>query len=154
VPESRSYSRNVKYLCRMKNLRNSTLAELETLFQDWGEPKFRAKQVYEWIWNKHAGNINDMSNLPKGLREKLAAEFFIPKVTINHSQYSSDGTIKNRLQLHDGHFVESVIIPTEKRITVCVSSQVGCSLACKFCATGFLPHSSARRRSSSTAQTC
>lgn len=123
----------------MKNLRNSTLAELETLFEDWGEPKFRAKQVYEWIWNKHAGNINDMSNLPKGLREKLAAEFFIPKVTINHSQYSSDGTIKNRLQLHDGYYVESVLIPTESRFTACVSSQVGCSLSCKFCATGYLP---------------
>jgi len=129
----------VAYLCRMKNLRNSTLPELEALMHELGEPKFRAKQVYEWIWKKAAGDINDMSNLPKGLREKLAGAYHIPKVKIHHSQYSSDGTIKNRLQLHDTHFVESVLIPTEKRMTACVSSQVGCSLSCKFCATGYLP---------------
>ncbi len=123
----------------MKNIRNSSLQELETLLVEWGEPKFRAKQVYEWIWQKHAGSIDEMTNLPKSLREKLSADFHIPKVKVHHSQFSSDGTIKNRLQLHDGHFVESVLIPTEKRLTVCVSSQVGCSLACKFCATGFLP---------------
>lgn len=123
----------------MKNIRNSSLQDLETLLVEWGEPKFRAKQVYEWIWQKHAGSIDEMTNLPKSLREKLSADFHIPKVKIHHSQFSSDGTIKNRLQLHDGHFVESVLIPTEKRLTVCVSSQVGCSLACKFCATGFLP---------------
>jgi 23S rRNA (adenine2503-C2)-methyltransferase len=91
------------------------------------------------MWKKHAGSIAEMSNLPKTLREKLAAEYTIPKVKVHHSQFSNDGTIKNRLQLHDGHFIESVLIPTEKRMTVCVSSQVGCSLACKFCATGFLP---------------
>lgn len=123
----------------MKNLRNSTLPELETLMQELGEPKFRAKQVYEWIWKKYVGDIQDMTNLSKSLRDKLSKEYFIPKVTIHHSQYSSDGTIKNRLQLHDGHFIESVLIPTESRMTVCVSSQVGCSLSCKFCATGYLP---------------
>ncbi len=123
----------------MKNIRTSSLQDLETLFKEWGEPKFRAKQVYEWIWQKHAGEIAEMTNLSKSLRDKLSEHFTIPKVKVHHSQFSSDGTIKNRLQLHDGHFVESVIIPTEKRMTVCVSSQVGCSLACKFCATGFLP---------------
>jgi 23S rRNA (adenine2503-C2)-methyltransferase len=123
----------------MKNIRNCSLQELETLMKELGEPKFRAKQVYEWLWQKHAASIDDMSNLPKTLREKLNADYTIHKVKVHHSQFSSDGTIKNRLQLHDGHFVESVLIPTEKRLTVCVSSQVGCSLACKFCATGFLP---------------
>lgn len=123
----------------MKNLRHLSLQELEELLKEWGEPKFRAKQVYEWIWKKFAGSIDDMTNLPKKLREKLSEQFFIPKVKTHHSQFSNDGTIKNRLQLHDGHFIESVIIPTDKRMTVCVSSQVGCSLACKFCATGFLP---------------
>lgn len=127
------------YLCRMKNLRNSTLPELEALMNELGEPKFRAKQVYEWIWKQSAGSIDDMTNLSKSLREKLAQDYYIPKVKIHHSQYSSDGTIKNRLQLHDAHFVESVLIPTEKRMTACVSSQVGCSLSCKFCATGYLP---------------
>jgi 23S rRNA (adenine2503-C2)-methyltransferase len=123
----------------MKNLRNSTLTELEALMNELGEPKFRAKQVYEWIWKKSAGSIDDMTNLSKSLRETLAQDYYIPKVKIHHSQYSSDGTIKNRLQLHDAHFVESVLIPTEKRMTACVSSQVGCSLSCKFCATGYLP---------------
>ena len=123
----------------MKNIRHLSLADIEQLLKEWGEPRFRAGQVYDWIWKKYAGDINEMSNLSKGLREKLAAEYHIPKVKIHHSQFSSDGTIKNRLQLHDGHFIESVLIPTDKRVTVCVSSQVGCSLSCKFCATGFLP---------------
>jgi 23S rRNA (adenine2503-C2)-methyltransferase len=122
----------------MKNLREIALPELEGMMADMGETKFRAKQVYEWVWHKFAADINDMTNLPKALREKLSQEFFIPKVKMHHSQYSSDGTIKNRLQLHDGFYVESVLIPTDKRMTACVSSQVGCSLSCKFCATGYM----------------
>lgn len=123
----------------MKNIRHLSLEEIEAVMQAWGEPKFRAAQVYDWIWKKFAGDIQEMTNLSKTLREKLAAEYHIPAVKVHHSQFSSDGTIKNRLQLHDGYFIESVLIPTEKRMTVCVSSQVGCSLSCKFCATGFLP---------------
>ena len=122
----------------MKNLREISLPELEAMLAAVGEPKFRAKQVHEWVWQKHASDINDMTNLPKTLREKLSEQYFIPKVAMHHSQYSSDGTIKNRLQLHDGYYVESVLIPTEKRMTACVSSQVGCSLSCKFCATGYM----------------
>lgn len=127
------------YLCAMKNIRQLELGDIEALMNDWGEPKFRAKQIYEWLWQKFAGSIDDMTNLSKSLREKLSNEYYIPKVQVDHSQFSNDGTIKNRLKLHDGHYIESVLIPTEKRMTVCVSSQVGCSLACKFCATGFLP---------------
>ena len=123
----------------MKNLRHVSHADLETLMKEWGEPKFRAQQIHDWIWKKNARSIDEMSNLSKSLREKLSAGYEIPKVKIHHSQFSSDGTIKNRLQLHDSYFVESVLIPTEKRMTVCVSSQVGCSLSCKFCATGYLP---------------
>lgn len=122
----------------MKNLREIGLPELEVMLVAAGEPKFRAKQVHDWVWQKHAADINDMTNLPKALREKLSEQYFIPKVAMHHSQYSSDGTIKNRLQLHDGYYVESVLIPTEKRMTACVSSQVGCSLSCKFCATGYM----------------
>ncbi len=122
----------------MKNLREISLPELEGMMAALGEPKFRAAQIHDWVWQKFAADINDMTNLSKALREKLAQEFFIPKVKMHHSQYSSDGTIKNRLQLHDGYYVESVLIPTEKRLTACVSSQVGCSLSCKFCATGFM----------------
>src|ERR1035437_592088 len=128
----------MKYLCTMKNLREIALPELEALMADLGEPKFRAKQIHEWVWQKFAADIKDMTNLSKSLREKLSEVYFIPKVKMHHSQYSSDGTIKNRLQLHDGYYVESVLIPTDKRMTACVSSQVGCSLSCKFCATGYM----------------
>ncbi|XZF12698.1 23S rRNA (adenine(2503)-C(2))-methyltransferase RlmN [Chitinophagaceae bacterium MMS25-I14] len=122
----------------MKNLRNCTQDDLKQLMKEWGEPAFRAQQIFDWVWKKFAGDISDMSNLSKSLREKLAAHYYIPKVKVHHGQYSSDGTIKNRFQLHDGYFVEGVLIPTEKRMTACVSSQVGCSLSCKFCATGYL----------------
>src|SRR5690348_161421 len=107
----------------MKNLRHCTLQQIEQLMEEWGEPKFRAKQIYEWIWQKFVGNISDMTNLSKSLRERLSEIYYIPKVKIHHSQFSSDGTIKNRLQLHDDYFIESVLIPTENRLTACVSSQ-------------------------------
>ena len=122
----------------MKNLREIALPELEAMMAEMGEPKFRARQVHDWVWQKHASDIHDMTNLSKALRDKLSQVYFIPKVRMHHSQYSSDGTIKNRLQLHDGFYVESVLIPTDKRMTACVSSQVGCSLSCKFCATGYM----------------
>ncbi len=123
----------------MENLRHASIDQLLSLMEDWGQPRFRAQQIHDWIWKHHIGSISAMTNLPKALREKLEQRYVIPKVQIDHSQFSEDGTIKNRLRLADGHFVESVLIPTPQRITLCVSSQVGCSLACKFCATGFLP---------------
>jgi 23S rRNA (adenine2503-C2)-methyltransferase len=122
----------------MKTLREHTLAELEELMATWNEPKFRAKQVYEWIWEKYTNDIGEMTNLSKALREKLATHFALNTVSINEVQTSSDGTMKSRFQLHDKHFIEGVLIPTEKRVTACVSSQVGCSLTCKFCATGYM----------------
>lgn len=122
----------------MQNLRHIPLELIEQTLKDWGEPKFRAAQIHDWIWKKHASSIEEMSNLPKSLREKLNEAFYIPKVTIDHSQFSNDGTIKSRLMLHDQRAIEGVLIPTEKRMTACVSSQVGCSLSCKFCATGYL----------------
>lgn len=125
----------------MKNLRQAPLSEIEQLMKEWGEPRFRAAQIHDWIWKKHVSSIADMSNLSKTLRDKLSSSFIIPKVSIDHSQFSSDGTIKSRLKLHDNQFIEGVLIPTEKRMTACVSSQVGCSLSCKFCATGYLKRS-------------
>lgn len=125
----------------MKNLRHIQLEDLEQLFLEWSEPKFRAAQVYDWLWKKHAGSIDEMSNLPKSLRDQLNQHFFIPKVNIHFSQYSQDGTIKSSLRLEDERLIEGVLIPTDKRMTACVSSQVGCSLSCKFCATGFMPRS-------------
>jgi len=122
----------------MKTLREHTLPELEALMASWNEPKFRAKQVYEWIWEKYTNDIAAMSNLSKALREKLSAHFALNTVAIDETQVSSDGTMKSRFKLHDGPFIEGVLIPTEKRVTACVSSQVGCSLTCKFCATGYM----------------
>lgn len=122
----------------MENLRHIPVDVLEQTLSDWGEPKFRIKQIKDWIWVKNIGTIDEMTNISKELRAKLHDLFYIPKVSIDHSQYSEDGTIKSRFRLHDDRFVEGVLIPTDKRMTACVSSQVGCSLSCKFCATGYM----------------
>lgn len=121
-----------------KNIRELSLAELENYFLSIGEKKFRAKQVYEWLWQKHATGFNDMSNLGKELRLKLEENFSLAALAINTVQHSIDGTIKTRFKTFDGHYIEGVLIPTEERKTACVSSQVGCSLNCRFCATGYL----------------
>ena len=122
----------------MKNLRHLSQAELETLIISIGETPFRVKQINEWIWQKNISSIDEMLNLSKATRERLKEDYFLGKLNIDHTQISDDTTIKNRFVLHDGHFVEGVLIPTETRVTACVSSQVGCSLSCKFCATGYM----------------
>ena len=121
-----------------KDIRELSLEDLVHFFVSMGESKFRAKQVYEWLWKKSAYSFDDMSNLSKKLRENLKEAFVILPIIEDMSQVSGDGTIKFRFKLHDGHLVESVLIPVsnQNRYTVCISSQVGCSLACKFCATG------------------
>ncbi len=121
-----------------KDIRQISKAELESILIEWGEPHFRAKQVYEWLWQKGAHSFEAMTNLSKSLREKLAGHFVIQHIVLDKQQRSLDGTIKSRWRLHDGHLVESVLIPVleERRFTVCVSCQVGCSLTCSFCATG------------------
>ncbi len=96
------------------------------------------QQVWEWLWQKHAFDFQSMSNLSKELRAKLEEKFILPGLTVSTTQYSEDGTVKSRFKTYDGHKIEGVLIPTEERLTACVSSQVGCSLSCKFCATGFL----------------
>jgi 23S rRNA (adenine2503-C2)-methyltransferase len=137
------------YLCPMaetlttinkaaKNIRQTGLKDLELFFETMGEKKFRAHQVWEWIWQKHAHSFADMTNLSKELREKLGQHFFLPALVLDATQYSSDGTIKTRFKTHEGHLCEGVLIPTESRYTACVSSQIGCSLSCKFCATGYI----------------
>ncbi|MGN6618277.1 MAG: 23S rRNA (adenine(2503)-C(2))-methyltransferase RlmN [Ilyomonas sp.] len=123
---------------QQKNIRHLSLAELEQYFLETGEKKFRAKQVYEWIWQRQAHSFDAMSNLSKDLRLKLSEQFTLPALTIDATQYSADGTIKSRFKTVEGHLVEGVLIPTEDRRTACVSSQIGCSLSCKFCATGYL----------------
>lgn len=120
----------------MKNIRDLSLQELKAYFESIGDKKFRAIQTYEWLWKKNVRSFDEMSNLSLALREKLATDFFIRTISVDAVQYSSDGTFKVRFKTHDGHLMEGVLIPTEKRFTACVSSQIGCSLTCKFCATG------------------
>ena len=122
----------------MRDIRKVSLESLTQWVVDRGEKKFRAKQIWEWLWVKSAVSFEDMSNLPKGFREELKKEFSIHAIAISNTQTSNDGTIKSAFKLHDGHLVEGVLIPTDDRMTACVSSQVGCSLSCKFCATGYM----------------
>lgn len=121
-----------------KNIRTLSLEELTEYFATISEKKFRAKQVWEWLWKKHAQSFDDMTNLSKELRETLEKSFILPALKTDFTQYSNDGTIKARFKTTEGFLVEGVLIPVESRQTACVSSQVGCSLSCKFCATGFM----------------
>lgn len=119
-----------------KDIRSYELPQLRQEFTDMGESAFRANQVYQWLWQKNAHSFAAMTNLSKPLRDKLNDLFIIKAVSIAKQQHSNDGTIKLGFALHDAHLVEGVLIPADNRMTACVSSQVGCSLACKFCATG------------------
>jgi len=103
-----------------------------------GQKSFRGKQIYEWVWQKSAIDFDQMTNLSKSLREALADKFCFNPIQLDKQQKSSDGTIKSRFKLIDGHAIEAVLIPVtfKNRFTVCVSTQVGCSLTCSFCATG------------------
>lgn len=121
-----------------KNIRHMDVSELEAFFKEKGEPSFRAAQVFDWLWKKSAHSFDEMTNLPKNFREVLKQNFVIGGIAVELSQASKDGTIKNAFRLHDGRQVEGVLIPFGKRMTACISSQVGCSLACTFCATGRL----------------
>jgi len=121
-----------------KDIRALTKEQLRDFFIENGDKAFRGNQVYEWLWNKAAHTFDDMTNLSKTTREMLNENFVINHIEVDAMQRSNDGTIKNAIKLHDGLIVESVLIPTEKRTTACVSSQVGCSLDCKFCATARL----------------
>ncbi len=120
------------------DIRQFSVNELEAWLTAQGEKRFRANQIYEWLWQKGVHAFAEMTNLSKDLRQLLSNHFVINGIVEDKVQYSSDGTIKLRFRLHDGHLIESVLIPVERdrRFTVCVSSQVGCSLTCSFCATG------------------
>lgn len=119
-------------------IRDLSLEELTEKVVALGDKKFRAKQIHEWLWQKSVRSFDEMSNLSKELRTQLGDTFEILPLQIDFEQKSSDGTVKCRFKLHDGHFVEGVLIPTKHRMTACVSSQVGCNLGCTFCATGFI----------------
>lgn len=121
-----------------KDIRALTKEELRTFFVNNGDKAFRGNQVYEWLWTKGAHSFEDMTNVSKSTRAILESNFVINHIKVDTMQRSEDGTVKNAVRLHDGLVVESVLIPTETRTTACVSSQVGCSLDCNFCATARL----------------
>lgn len=121
-----------------QDIRKLTLVQLQDFLSQRGEPKFKAKQVYEWLWQKSATSFDKMSNISKSLREILHEHFVINAIQLDQQQISNDGTIKSAFKLHDKHLIEGVLIPMDDRMTACVSSQVGCSLTCKFCATGYM----------------
>ncbi|GEM62878.1 putative dual-specificity RNA methyltransferase RlmN [Sphingobacterium faecium NBRC 15299] len=120
------------------DIRSLSIDQIKEKLTEMGEQGFRAKQIYEWIWAKSCVDFDLMSNLSKPLREKLKENFVIRAVTVKQSQISSDRTIKSSFALYDGNVIEGVLIPAPERMTACVSSQVGCSLTCKFCATGYM----------------
>ena len=119
-----------------KNIRELKFFELEELFQKLKEPRYRPSQIYRWLWKEKAQSFNQMTNISKPCRDYLNQNFTINYVTKKTQVLSKDGTIKFLFKLHDGNNCEGVLIPEKNRITACVSSQVGCSFSCKFCATG------------------
>ena len=123
---------------KKKDIRALTKEQLRNFFVEQGDKAFRGNQVYEWLWQKSAHSFEAMTNISKETRQMLEDNFVINHIRVDQMQRSSDGTIKNAVKLHDGLVVESVLIPTETRTTACVSSQVGCSLDCRFCATARL----------------
>lgn len=125
-------------MSKKKDIRALTKEQLRDFFVENGDKAFRGNQVYEWLWSKVSHSFEDMTNISKETRKMLEENFVINHIEVDEMQRSKDGTIKNAIKLHDGLMVESVLIPTETRTTACVSSQVGCSLDCKFCATARL----------------
>ena len=132
------YTIKKHYLNTKKDIRALTKEQLRNFFEEKGDKPFRGSQVYEWLWSKSLHSFKDMTNISIQTREMLEEHFVINHIKVDSMQKSKDGTIKNGIKLHDGLVVESVLIPTKKRTTACVSSQVGCSLDCKFCATAQL----------------
>lgn len=127
----------------LKDIRSLTSEELKDAVIELGEKPFRAKQLEEWVWTKSAGSFDEMTNLSKTFRESLKEAYYLKRITLSEKQKSKDGTVKCAFEVEkkkptDLSVVEGVLIPTRKRMTACISSQVGCSLACKFCATGRL----------------
>ena len=120
----------------MKDIRSLTLAEIEKYFSLINEPKYRAAQVFEWLWIKNVTGFDQMTTLPLTLREKMKNDFFLSHLRISMVQLSKDGTRKIAFRSHDNHVIEGVLIPAGKRMTTCISAQAGCALNCSYCATG------------------
>ena len=120
------------------DIRSKSLTDIQLFFQNNQEQSYRAKQVYEWLWKKSAVSFESMTNLSNKTRELLNEHFEINAIKIHNSYKSTDGTQKFAFKLFDNEIIEGVLIPSESRVTACISTQVGCQLGCKFCATGKL----------------
>lgn len=120
-----------------ENLKGLPLAELEARIIELGHPPFRARQLYRWIYKERETDFEKMTDLSKDFRRDLNERFCLPQIQVSETRPSDDGTVKYLVKLEDGQEVESVFIPTESRTTLCVSTQVGCKMACTFCATGY-----------------
>ena len=131
-----------------KDIRKESLEEITNFLIEKGEKAYKARQVHEWLWMKSARDFDMMSNLSLATRTLLSESYAIKQADIAVQQKSNDTTIKVGFRLYDGNMVEGVLIPSKDRITACISSQVGCSLSCKFCATGYME----RKRNLDTAE--
>ena len=120
----------------MEDIRNISIEQLEDFLVSIGEKKFRAKQIWSWLWQKGAGSFDEMTNISAAMRQQLAASFTFHRAVIAQEANSKDKTAKFAFRLHDDKLVEGVLIPSGERVTACISSQVGCPLGCTFCATG------------------
>lgn len=121
-----------------RDLRAQSVEQWAEYLEGLGQPRYRAQQLFDWLWVKNADSIGAMTNLPKALRAQLEADFSYHKLEIAHRLQSADGTLKYGFRLWDGKLIEGVLIPSAHGVTACISSQVGCSLDCTFCATGYL----------------
>lgn len=120
------------------DLRQQTFEQISSWLISRGEKAFRQKQISHWLWQQAVQDFDDMSNLSKSLREKLKEDFSLTQLSILTTQHSSDGTVKTGFKLNDNAFIEGVLIPSQERVTACISTQVGCRMGCKFCATAGL----------------
>jgi 23S rRNA (adenine2503-C2)-methyltransferase len=120
----------------MKDLREFTLEELKNLIAPIGKEKYRAEQIFRWLYQKRVCDIGEMSNISKALRAEMEGKYYVSRPVVSNVEHAGDGTYKFLLELEDGNAVESVLIPDKDRLTQCVSSQVGCALGCRFCLTG------------------
>ena len=122
----------------MQDIKELNLEELEQILNNWGQPKFHGQQIFTWIYKEGVCDFDSMSNLPLDLRKKLKENFYIYGLKLIKKLASRDGTEKFLFVLKDKNLIEAVTIPTEKRITGCICTQVGCKFACRFCASGLM----------------
>lgn len=122
----------------LKEVKDLPRGELGAWLSELGEPAYRARQIFQWVYKKRAGSFKEMTNLPLGLREHLADRLLLQELHVLKRERSQDGTLKLLLDLADGRRIESVLIPDEDRLTACLSTQVGCALSCAFCLTGLM----------------